>query len=128
VGLTLLFAFSGGIMKLWDIFATSNQLLAAMVLSLGALWLLRQGRRVWYVLLPAAAMLVTTLASLVLFLKKNADGLIAALREHQVLPAGSIALTTAAVVLLGITVYLLVCGVREAVVGRGGRPGTEPAS
>ncbi len=66
VGLMLLFAFSSGLMSLWGLFATSNQLLAALVLCLAALWLLNQGRSYWFAFAPAVLMLATTGVSLVI--------------------------------------------------------------
>jgi len=104
VGLMLAFALTGTQKALWNIFATSNQLLAAMVLSLGALWLLRQKRKVWYLVLPAAAMLVTTGTNLVLLLLKFVKN-----------PGQYKALLSADIVIMLITAYLLVAGIREAV-------------
>jgi len=104
VALTLAFALTGGVKALWGIFATSNQLLAAMVLSLAALWLLRRKRRVWFAFVPALAMLATTGASLVLMLRKF-------LAE----PRKFATLLTAEIVIIVITVYLLFAGIRAAV-------------
>ncbi|MDY6914133.1 MAG: carbon starvation CstA family protein [Planctomycetota bacterium] len=104
VALTLAFALTGGVKALWGIFATANQLLAAMVLSLAALWLLRQGKRVWFVFLPAVAMLVTTATNLVLMLKKFLQK-----------PAANATLLTADIVIMLITLYLFIAGVRAAV-------------
>jgi carbon starvation protein len=101
VGLMLVFAFSGGQKALWEMFATSNQLLAAFVLALGALWLARQRKKVWYVLIPAGAMLATTVGSLVLMFIK------------YVKPDGNRVLLTADVILIALTLYLVVAGVRE---------------
>jgi len=95
VALMLAFAFSGGSKTLWNIFAGANQLLAALVLTIGALWLLKQGRRVWPVLIPAAAMLVTALASLILSLPKYAQ-------------AANYTLLVADLVLLAMAAYLVV--------------------
>lgn len=117
VGLTLLFAFSGGLRALWNIFATANQLLAAMVLLLGTLWLLKRGKRVWNILVPAIAMLVTTIASLVLCFLKYVAALqnlpSDAAKRQPVLMQNSV-LLAAAVVLFAITVYLLASGARAA--------------
>lgn len=125
VGLMLWFAMSGGILALWGIFATANQLLAAFVLGLGALWLYRRGKRVWYVVAAAAFMLVTTVASLVLLLGKFLPGVDAAGAAH-----GNPTLFGADLVLLGLSLYLLLVGVREAVRGRspaaGRRGGARP--
>jgi carbon starvation protein len=104
VALMLAFAMTGGQKALWAIFATSNQLLAALVLSIASLWLLRQGRGFWFALAPAAVMLVTTLTSLCLEIVKLIDN-----------PGKNITLLIAEVVILGITTYLLVAGVAEAI-------------
>ena len=101
VAITLAFALTGGQRALWEVFATANQLLAAMVLALAALWLARHGRSVWFALLPAAFMMVTTLASLVLLLRK-----------FLAAPGQNVTLLTADIVLLCITAYLLFAGAR----------------
>ena len=103
VGLMLLFALTGGVKALWGIFATSNQLLAAMVLSLASLWLLRQKRRAWFAFAPAVVMLVTTVTSLVLYLLKYL--------QH---PARNATLLAADIVIMVLTALLLVEGVRAA--------------
>jgi len=108
VALMLAFAMTGGQKALWAIFATSNQLLAALVLSIASLWLLRQGRSFWFALIPAAAMLVTTLTSLCLEIAK----LIPSLKTE---PGKSLTLLIAQVTILCITAYLLVAGVSEAI-------------
>jgi len=102
VALMLAFALTGGQAALWKVFATSNQLLAAMVLALGAMWLLRRGRRMLFALIPAVAMFATTAASLILMLRDF-------LRD----PAGNTALLSADVVIMLITAYLLYAGIRE---------------
>lgn len=109
VALMLCFAFSSGIMALWSLFATANQLLAAFVLGLGAIWLLRSGRKVWYIVWPALFMLGTTGASLLLLLRKFLPG-----TNSEGVPAGNVTLFGACVVLCGLTVYLLFVGIREA--------------
>ncbi|MBI5723578.1 MAG: carbon starvation protein A [Planctomycetes bacterium] len=104
VALMLVLAFTGGAAVLWDIFATSNQLLAAMVLSLASLWLLRQGRKRLFVFIPAIFMLATTCTNLVLLLPKYAGG-----------KTKSLPLLTADIIIMILTAYLLVCGVLETV-------------
>jgi carbon starvation protein len=108
VGLMLWMAFSGGILQLWQLFATANQLLAAFVLGIGSIWLLRRGRRVWYVVTPALFMLLTTSASLILLVPRflprtTAEGA----------PAGNPSLFVADVILMVLTAYLVVRGARE---------------
>ena len=104
VALMLAFALTGAQDALWKIFATSNQLLAALVLSLAALWLLRQKRRVWFAFIPGVIMLVTTCTNLVLLLCKYLENVKA-----------NITLMTADIILMILTAYLLVAGVRAAV-------------
>src|SRR6185503_17420641 len=50
----------------WIIFGTSNQLLAALTLVGVSVWLWRTGRPVWFALLPACFMLITTGTALVM--------------------------------------------------------------
>jgi carbon starvation protein len=113
VGLMLYFSVSSGILELWKIFATSNQLLATFVLGLGTIWLLRNGRRVWYIALPALFMLATTSASLIQMVPKYLP------RETvdaagQVRKLGNPTLFAADLILIGLTAYLVFMGVREA--------------
>ncbi|HNW91512.1 MAG TPA: carbon starvation CstA family protein [bacterium] len=48
----------------WNIFGTSNQLLAALSLLIVSIWLFREGKRIWLTALPAVFMLVMTFWSL----------------------------------------------------------------
>jgi carbon starvation protein len=50
---------------IWPLFGTTNQLLAALVLLVLTVWLIRMGRNFWWTLLPMAFMLVMTTWSLV---------------------------------------------------------------
>jgi carbon starvation protein len=54
----------------WIIFGTSNQLLAALTLVGVSVWLWRTGRPVWFALLPACFMLITTGTALVINFQK----------------------------------------------------------
>ncbi len=112
VGLMLLFAFTGGQQALWGIFATSNQLLAGMVLAVAALWLARQGRSFWFALLPSVAMMVTTVTSLVLLLIRFT-------RSYLAKPPTNLALLIADVIILIVTLYLLYAGLRTVRAGIG---------
>lgn len=56
----------------WTIFGSSNQLLAALTLLLLAAWVGRQGHRGWFVRIPAAFMLATTVSALALQLRDSA--------------------------------------------------------
>jgi len=122
VGLMLAFALSGGQKALWATFATSNQLLAALVLAIAALWLLRQGRSLWFALLPAVAMLVTTIVKLCQMLWPLLAPVvrwIATLGAET--PETNVPLLVAESVIFLITIYLVAAGVREAVRFMGAR-------
>lgn len=99
VGLTLTLAWGGAWGALWGIFATSNQLLAAMGLAIVSLWLLRQGKSFWFAIVPAIGMLITTATNLVLLLK-------------DFTAKGQTTLLAADIVIMIITAYLLLAGVR----------------
>ena len=100
----LVFAMTKFQAALWKIFATSNQLLAAMVLSLAALWLLRKGKKFWFALVPAVLMLITTATNLILMLLQFSKD-----------PRKFFTLLVADIVIIAITAYLLMAGVREVV-------------
>jgi carbon starvation protein len=110
VALMLWLSFSGSILQLWKIFGTANQLLAAFALGIGAVWLIRNGRRTWYVVLPAAFMLATTVASLFLLIGKFRPGL-----TPDGKSTGNPVLLGADIVLMILTAYLAFAGIRELV-------------
>jgi len=58
--LMLLLGWGKGYTVLWRIFGSSNQLLAALTLVVATCWLMSKRRPVWYTLLPAIFMLVTS--------------------------------------------------------------------
>ncbi len=55
----------------WGLFASGNQLLAALALLVASVWLLNRGRNYWYTLAPGLFVLVTTLTMLVRLLVVN---------------------------------------------------------
>lgn len=50
----------------WPIFGTSNQMLASLALLALAIWLIRNGKKAYYVILPMIFMMVMTITALVL--------------------------------------------------------------
>jgi carbon starvation protein len=58
-------ALSGEWKKIWPIFGSANQLVAALTLVVITVWLLGQGKHVKYTLLPAAFMLLTAVGALI---------------------------------------------------------------
>lgn len=61
----------GGFAKIWPIFGSANQLLAALALMAVALWLKEQGRNFSMITLPMIFMLIVTLFALVFLTKAN---------------------------------------------------------
>ena len=50
---------------IWPVFGASNQLIASVVLIVASVYLLKRGRNFIFTAIPAAIMLVTTIAALV---------------------------------------------------------------
>jgi len=70
----LFLAWTNAFAAIWPIFGSANQLLAALSLIAVSAWLVAQGRArlPLQTVLPAAAMLVTTIASLCVLLPRYA--------------------------------------------------------
>jgi carbon starvation protein CstA len=63
--LMLLLGWGNGYKVLWQIFGSANQLLAALTLVVATCWLISKRRPLWYTLLPAVFMLVTSVWMLI---------------------------------------------------------------
>jgi len=74
VAVTALLILGGGSKSIWPIFASCNQLLAALTLLGTTLWLLKTKRRLAFVLLPMVFMLVTSGTATVMLFKDNLNG------------------------------------------------------
>ncbi len=99
-----------GFMTFWTIFGTSNQLLAALTLVGVSVWLWRTGRPVWFALLPAVLMLVSTGTALAI----NFGSFLSKFRlDHKVpdlvnmIVAGVLMLLGALVVIEAVRVYAM---------------------
>ncbi|MCM8801169.1 MAG: carbon starvation protein A [Candidatus Omnitrophica bacterium] len=66
VGLSAGLAMSGKWNRLWPVFGTANQLVAALVLFVLTCWLLSKGKPIRFTIWPAVFMLVITVSSLIL--------------------------------------------------------------
>lgn len=86
----------------WNLFGTSNQLLAALTLLGLTMWLLRKGRAAWLTLGPAILMLVMTMWSLGLTLVTHVE-------RMQAGPVATVQHVEAVVVLLlmGLALWLI---------------------
>ncbi len=63
-------ALSGEWRKIWPIFGSANQLVAALTLIIITSWLVCQGKRAKFTSIPAAFMLITSVGALILQLTK----------------------------------------------------------
>ncbi len=60
--------FTNAYLKIWPIFGAANQLLAALTLIAVTAWLAQKAKKYWFTAIPAAFMVITTIASLVILL------------------------------------------------------------
>ncbi|MGH7145721.1 MAG: carbon starvation CstA family protein [Planctomycetota bacterium] len=113
VGVTAVGA--GNVMRLWQVFGTGNQLLAAFGLIVASLWLIKTGRNAIYALIPACFMLVTTITMLI-------EALYGYIRHFDLL----LIVTCALVLFLGL--MFLVSAVINLVKRFSGREASAPAA
>jgi carbon starvation protein len=99
VALMVGFALSGTIRQMWPVFGAGNQLLGALALVTVSVWLAQRARRHMFALLPAAFMIATTIAALVLLARANLAA------------GGNLALGVSAMVLLVLAACVVGIGV-----------------
>ncbi len=110
VGAAAWLLLGGGSKSIWPVFASSNQLLAALTLLGCVLWLLRHKRPIFIVVLPMLFMMVTSGAAIVTLFLRNWRGW----QSHGFAAGGVMTLTTG--VMICMSGALVVMGV--AVLGR----------
>jgi carbon starvation protein len=107
VGLMLLLGLGNGYAVVWKIFGSANQLLAALALWVGTIWLVSKGRQYWFAVAPAVFMFATSMTMLVrLLIKQYIPG-------WQAGTPGMAALLIADVIVLSMTVGILAVTVRN---------------
>ncbi len=106
--LMLLFAWYNAFKALWPLFATGNQMLAALSLIAVSAWLLTRKRQAWFTLIPAGFMILTTIASLLIQLK-NYLGVLFAAPGAFFAPAlrGTLLLCVTDLLLLGLSLSMV---------------------
>ncbi len=101
VGLMLLLGLTNGYAVVWKIFGSANQLLAALALWVGTIWLMSKGRQYWFAIIPAVFMFATSMTMLVwLLVKRYIPG-------WQAGQTGMAALLIADLIVLSMTVGVL---------------------
>ncbi|NLH43229.1 MAG: hypothetical protein GX448_15420 [Planctomycetes bacterium] len=119
VALMLLLGLGNGYAVVWSIFGSANQLLAALALWVGMIWLMSKGRQYWFALVPALFMFATSMTMLVrLLVTKYIPG-------WQAGKSGMLALLIADAVVLTMTVGVLALTVwnwlaKRTIAGMGG--------
>ncbi|RPI29527.1 MAG: carbon starvation protein A, partial [Acidobacteria bacterium] len=88
--------FTNAYLRIWPIFGAANQLLAALTLIAVTAWLAQKARKYWFTAIPAGFMIVTTLTSLVILL-----------RRHLTAANYTLALTDIVLMILGVGVVVL---------------------
>ena len=73
IALGLLLAVSGGAKAIWPVFGSANQLLGALALLAGAIWLEKTGRESLFVKIPMLFMFGVSLTALAILIIKNAS-------------------------------------------------------
>lgn len=112
VGLMLCLALTNGVGAIWPLFASGNQLLAALALLVASVWLLRSQRSIVYTLVPGVLVLVTTLTMLVKLL-------LTYVRTWTTNPQPT--LLVADIILLGMTLVIL-AAIGRTLISRPTRP------
>ncbi|MGD8922842.1 MAG: carbon starvation CstA family protein [Candidatus Zixiibacteriota bacterium] len=104
-GLSVLLMFvlaqTNGWKLIWPVFGATNQLLAALTLIAATVWLYRAGKKAWYTLVPALAMMVTTIGALGYFLVET------------YIPTGNMILIVTDVVLLFLAVGVIFLSLKQ---------------
>jgi carbon starvation protein len=107
VALMLWLAWNNGFTLLWPMFATANQLLAALALIAVSAWLLKKKRQAWFTILPAIFMVTTTIAALLLLMQK----FVATLQSGAAI-SGPLTLLVMTVLCLGLALGLLFMAIK----------------
>ena len=66
--LMYILAYNNAFLVIWPIFGSANQLLASLALIAVSVWLVKRKKTVWFTILPAIFMMITTLYSLFVLL------------------------------------------------------------
>ncbi|MDL2286290.1 hypothetical protein LJC24_02460 [Desulfococcaceae bacterium OttesenSCG-928-F15] len=106
--LMLWLAWNNAFTSLWPLFATTNQLLAALTLLTVSSWLFKRQRKAWYTFIPAIFMVFTAIASLLFML----GSLITQIQTGVDL-SGSITLLVMDILCLGLAVGVVALAIGE---------------
>lgn len=109
--LTLLIVETGWWQYLWVLFGGANQLLASLALLVGSLWLLSQGKKATFTLIPMFFMFITTIAAL-LYTSYNLLGKVASGQAKGQALVGNGLMGIVSLILVILAIMLLVDGLK----------------
>jgi carbon starvation protein len=104
LAMIILLVLDGDWKSVWPVFGTANQLLAALTLVTATAWLMAHKRRYLFTALPAAFMVITTVASLEQLIGKHYG------KQEWLLLSVDIVLATLAVVVVALAVRRIIAG------------------
>jgi carbon starvation protein len=116
VALMFIMCYFNAFEKIWPMFGSGNQLLAALVLLVISLWLLGRGRQAWFAILPAVFMTITTMGALVYLL------------VTEYLPKRNMPLLITDIFLIALALVMAVMAIRAFVTRQYTKPQPEPAA
>ncbi|MDL2286288.1 hypothetical protein LJC24_02450 [Desulfococcaceae bacterium OttesenSCG-928-F15] len=106
--LMLWLAWNNAFAALWPLFATTNQLLAALTLLTVSSWLFKRQRKAWFTILPAIFMVCTAVAALLFMLGTFLNDI-----QAGVNLSGSITLLIMDILCLGLAVGVVALAIGE---------------
>ncbi|MFQ5456302.1 MAG: carbon starvation protein A [Nitrospirota bacterium] len=99
--LMLYMGYTNRFKLIWPVFGSANQLLAALTLIAVAVWLANRNKKIWFVIIPAIFMMITTIAALSYLLIK------------RYIPSGNITLAIADLLLLSLSAGVIILAVKR---------------
>jgi carbon starvation protein len=109
--ITLLIIETGWWQYLWVLFGGANQLLASLALMIGSLYLMSQGKRAIYTLIPMWFMFITTIAALV-YTSYNLFSKVAEGKATGAALVGNCLMGVVAIFLVIMAIFLLADGLK----------------
>jgi carbon starvation protein len=101
VVLMYLLAYTNAFSAIWPIFGSANQLLASLALIAVSAWLAKRNKTVWFTVVPAIFMMVTTIYSLI------------SLLINKYIPKNNIALSVVDVALIILAIGVIILAVKK---------------
>jgi carbon starvation protein len=79
IGISVILLIAG-YAKIWPIFGSANQLLAALALLAVSAWVIRKGKKTWETIIPVVFMFAVTFTAIVILVSQHATAFVSALK------------------------------------------------